>query len=36
MLQQLFAAKLRLTLFNPMNGSPPGASVQEIFQARIM
>ena len=25
-----------LTLCNPMDGSPPGSSVREIFQARVL
>ena len=29
-------AKSSLTLFNPMDCSPPGCSVHEIFQARIL
>ena len=30
------AAESRLTLCNPMDCSPPGSSVREIFQARIL
>ena len=32
----LFSSKLCPTLCNPMNCSPPGSSVHEIFQARIL
>ena len=33
---QGLAAQLCLTLFNPMDWSPPGSSVHGIFQARIL
>ena len=36
MLVKVLVAQLGLTLFNPMDCSPPGSSVHGILQGRIL